>query len=203
MQDGRAYKQYGQHPYGAQHIINIAYALIFNIGVYGDACKEWEKQDILEKTWDNFKAHFPTEHRLYRKQRHTAQASRFYSSNHAQRGLQDTLLIEQSEALAMMTTASAAYRGTMSHLVTTSAQLSKHLAKKSAALAAANEIILSSRAASRPTGGGATASDVLTPNSARSSNGTARARSVTTNENYCWSHGYQMHADHNSMTCTR
>jgi hypothetical protein len=48
--------------YGAQQIINIAYALIFNTGVYGDACKEWEKQYILEKIWDNFKAHFTTEH---------------------------------------------------------------------------------------------------------------------------------------------
>jgi hypothetical protein len=43
MQDGRAYAQAGQQPYGTQQIINIAYALIFNTGVYGDACKEWEK----------------------------------------------------------------------------------------------------------------------------------------------------------------
>jgi hypothetical protein len=34
MQDGRAYAQAGQQPYGAQQIINIAYALIFNTGVY-------------------------------------------------------------------------------------------------------------------------------------------------------------------------
>jgi hypothetical protein len=68
------------------------------------------------------------EHRLYRKQTHTAQASGFHSTNHAQRGLQDTLLIEQSEALAMMVTSSAADRVTMSHLITTNAQLSSHLA---------------------------------------------------------------------------
>jgi hypothetical protein len=47
MQDGRAYAQAGKQPYGAQQIINIAYALIFNTGVYGDTCKELEKEDIL------------------------------------------------------------------------------------------------------------------------------------------------------------
>jgi hypothetical protein len=75
MQDGRAYAQTGQQPYGKHQIINIAYALVFNTGVYGDACKEWEKHDILDKTWENFKAHFTTEHRLYRKQTQTAQAT--------------------------------------------------------------------------------------------------------------------------------
>jgi hypothetical protein len=58
IQDGRAYAQAGQKPYGTQQIINIAYALIFDTGVYGDACKEWEKQNILDKNWENFKAHF-------------------------------------------------------------------------------------------------------------------------------------------------
>jgi hypothetical protein len=75
MQDGWAYAQAGQQPYGKQQIINISYALVFNTGVYSDACKEWEKQDILDKNWENFKAHFTTEHRLYRKQTQTAQAT--------------------------------------------------------------------------------------------------------------------------------
>jgi hypothetical protein len=80
MQDSRAYAQAGQQPYIMHQIINIAYALIFNTGVYGDACKEWEKQNILDKNWENFKAHFTTEHSLYlkqtNKQTNTAQASK-------------------------------------------------------------------------------------------------------------------------------
>jgi hypothetical protein len=84
MQDGRAYAQAGQQPYGKQQIINIAYALVFNTGVYSDACKEWEKYDILEKTWENFKTHFTTEHRLYRKQTQTSQETGYQAANHAQ-----------------------------------------------------------------------------------------------------------------------
>jgi hypothetical protein len=107
MQDGQAYAQAGQQPYGKKHIINIAYALVFNTGVYRDACKEWKKYDILEKTWENFKAHFTTEHRLYRKQTQTSQATGYQSANHAQQNMQDALLVEQSEALVMLATASA------------------------------------------------------------------------------------------------
>jgi hypothetical protein len=117
--------------------------------VYGDACKEWENQNILDKNRENFKAHFTTEHRLYCKQTHTAQASGFHAANHAQGGLQDALLIEQYEALAIMATARATYRGTMSNLVSSNAQLSTNMTEKPAALAAANEIICTLRSASR------------------------------------------------------
>jgi hypothetical protein len=34
MQDGRTYAQSGQQPHGTQQIINIAYAIMFNTGVY-------------------------------------------------------------------------------------------------------------------------------------------------------------------------
>jgi hypothetical protein len=117
MQDGRAYAQAGQQPYGKQQIINIAYTLVFNTGVYGDACKEWEKHEILEKTWESFKAHFTTEHRLYRKQTQTAQATGYQAANYGQQNLQDVLMVEQSEALAMLASASATDRTTLSHLV--------------------------------------------------------------------------------------
>jgi hypothetical protein len=103
MQDGRAYAQAGDQPYGHHQIINIVYALIFNTRVYTDGCKEWEKNDILEKTWDNFKAHFTTEHRLYRKQSRRAQASGFYTTNHAQKGMQINMLAGYSLAITMQT----------------------------------------------------------------------------------------------------
>jgi hypothetical protein len=204
MQDGWAYAQAGQQPYGKQQIINIAYALVFNTGMYIDACKEWEKQEILDKKWEHFKAHFTTKHRLYCKQTQTAQATGYQAANHAQRHLQDALMAEQSEAIAMLASASATYWTTLSHLVSSNAQLSTNLAEKAAALAAerriaaANEIIRNLRAGARTSGG------LGTPTTTRSApNTTPRARPAASNENYCWSHGYQIHEDHTSMTCTR
>jgi hypothetical protein len=87
IQDVRAYAQAGQQPYGTQKIINIAYALINNTGVYREACKEWEKKNILDKNWEIFKAHCTTEHCLYRKQTHTAHATGYHTSSHEQQGL--------------------------------------------------------------------------------------------------------------------
>jgi adenine-specific DNA glycosylase len=127
MQDGWAYEQAGQQPYGKQQIINIAYALVFNTGVYNDACKEWEKQDILDKNREFFKAHFTTEHCMYRKQTQTAQATGYQAANHAQQNLQDALMAEQSEALAMLASASATDRTTLSHLVSSNAQFDNDL----------------------------------------------------------------------------
>jgi hypothetical protein len=45
--------------------------------------------------------------------------------------MQDALLVEQHEALAMMATASATDRDTLSHLVTYNAQFFTHLAENS------------------------------------------------------------------------
>jgi hypothetical protein len=98
MQDGQAYAKAGQKPYGKQQIINIVYTLVFNTGVYGDECKEWKKYDILEKTWENFKAHFTAEHRLYRKQTQTAQSTGYQSANHAQRSMKDASLVTVGSA---------------------------------------------------------------------------------------------------------
>jgi hypothetical protein len=92
----------------------------------------------------------------------------------------------------------------MSHLTITNAQLSSHLDEKSAAVTAVNETIHILKAASRPSGGGAATAAIATPIITRSSNGgSARARPVTDNENYRWSHGYHIHADHTRLTCTR
>jgi hypothetical protein len=51
------------------------------------------------------------------------------------------MMVEQSEALAMLASASVTDRTTLLHLVSSNAQLSTNLAEKAAALAAANEII--------------------------------------------------------------
>jgi hypothetical protein len=93
------------------------------------------------------------------------------------------LLIEQSEALTMMATASAAYRGTISHLIITNARLSTHLEEKFSALTAANYVIRSFRAILRPNVGVATAAAIFTASSTRSVNRRiARARPVTKNK---------------------
>jgi hypothetical protein len=122
---------------------------------------------------------------MYRKQTQTAQATGYQEANHAQRHLQDALMVEKSEALTMIASASATDRTTLSHLVSSTAQLSTNLAEKVAALEAANEIICKLRARARTSGGSGTTTTTRSASSA-----TPRDRPATNNENYCWSHGY-------------
>jgi hypothetical protein len=167
------------------------------------ACMETHARNGRNKTsWIKIgktsKAHFTTEHRLYRKQIQTAQTTGYQAANHAQRHLQDALMAKKSEALAMLASASATDRTTLSHLVSSNAQLSTNLAEKTAALAAANEIIRNLQAGARTSGGSGTTTTTRSASSA-----TPRARPETNYESYCWSHGYQIHEDHTSLTCTR
>jgi hypothetical protein len=41
IQDARALAVAGGQPYGAAMIINVAYTLVFNTGLYPDACRAW------------------------------------------------------------------------------------------------------------------------------------------------------------------
>jgi hypothetical protein len=41
IQDAQALAVAGGQPYGADMIVNVAYTLIFNMGVFPDACRAW------------------------------------------------------------------------------------------------------------------------------------------------------------------
>jgi hypothetical protein len=39
-------------------IVNIAFTLVFNTGVFPDACNAWQVRPAAQKIWINFKVHF-------------------------------------------------------------------------------------------------------------------------------------------------
>jgi hypothetical protein len=65
-QDARAFAVVGGHPYGAAMIINVTYTLVFNTGLFPDACRAWQSRAIAGKTWAQFKLDFATAHREFR-----------------------------------------------------------------------------------------------------------------------------------------
>jgi hypothetical protein len=48
-QDARAFAVAGGHPYGAAMIVNVAYTLVFNTGLFPDACRAWQSRAIAGK----------------------------------------------------------------------------------------------------------------------------------------------------------
>jgi hypothetical protein len=92
IQDARAFAVAGGQPYGGPMIINVAYALVFNTGLYPDACLAWQSRAVATKTWAQFKIDFSTAHRKYRLTNQTAQQSGYHSAN---------MMIEQSRDVSM------------------------------------------------------------------------------------------------------
>jgi hypothetical protein len=63
IQDARAFVEGGRQPYCVAMIINVAYTLVFNMGLFPNACQAWQSRAIAGKTWAQFKLDFATAHR--------------------------------------------------------------------------------------------------------------------------------------------
>jgi hypothetical protein len=72
LQDAIAFTVAGGQPYGAAMIINVAYTLVFNTGLYPDACRAWQSRAVATKMWAQFKIDFSTAHREFRLTNQTA-----------------------------------------------------------------------------------------------------------------------------------
>jgi hypothetical protein len=81
IQDARAFAVAGGQPYGAAIIVNVAYPLVFNMGLFPDACQAWQSRAIAGKTWAQLKLDFTTAHREFRLTNQTTQQSGFHSDN--------------------------------------------------------------------------------------------------------------------------
>jgi hypothetical protein len=63
IQEARAFAVVGGKPYGAAMIVNVAYTLVFNTGLFPDACRAWKSRSIAGKMWAQFKLDFATARR--------------------------------------------------------------------------------------------------------------------------------------------
>jgi hypothetical protein len=75
IQDARVFAVAGGQPYGNAIIINVAYTLIFNTGLFPNACRAWQSRAVTKKTRAQLKIDFSTAHREFQLNNHTAQQS--------------------------------------------------------------------------------------------------------------------------------
>jgi hypothetical protein len=81
IQDDRAFARAGGQLYGAAMIVNVAYTLISNTGLFPNACRAWQSRVIARKTRAQFKLDFATSHCEFRLTNQTEQQSGFHSAN--------------------------------------------------------------------------------------------------------------------------
>jgi hypothetical protein len=59
IQDAQALAVAGGQPYGAAMIVNVAYTLVFNTGLFPDACRAWQSRAIAGKHGRNSRSIWP------------------------------------------------------------------------------------------------------------------------------------------------
>jgi hypothetical protein len=183
IQDARAFAVAGGQPYGAAMIVNVAYTLVFNTGVFPDACRDWQSRAIAGKTWAQFKLDVATAHREFRLTNQTAQQSGFHSENMIIEKGREEKMQGAIDAIAQLATATASDRGTVTTLTTTNAKLATQLEVAQAQIAQNKNEIAALKNKIKPARQG------------------QRPIKTRNNESYCWSHGYQVAKSHTSATC--
>jgi hypothetical protein len=164
-------------------IINVAYTLVFNTGLYPDACRAWQSRAIATKTWAQFKIDFATTHREFRLSNQTTQHSGFHSANMTIEQGRDGSMQDTAEAIAQLTTATASDRGTVATLTMTNAKLATQLEADHALIAQLKSEITTLKINIKPLWQG------------------QRPARTTNNDSYCWSHRFQVAKLHTSATC--
>jgi hypothetical protein len=182
IQDARAFAVAGGQPYSAAVIVNVAYTLVFNTGLFTDACRAWQSRAIAEKTWAQFKIDFDTAHREFRLTNQTAQQSGFHSANMTIEQGRDDSMQETVDAIAQLATATASDCGTVATLTTTNAKLANQLEAAHALIAQLKNEIATLKNKIKPAWQG------------------QRLARTTNNNSYFWSHGYQVAKSHTSAT---
>jgi hypothetical protein len=183
IQDARAFAVAGGQPYGSAMIVNVAYTLVFNTGLFPDSFRAWQSRAIAEKTWAQFKIDFATAHREFRLTNQTAQQSGFQGANMMIEQGRDDSMQETVDAIAQLATAMASDRGTVATLTTTNAKIANQLEAAFALIAQLKNEIATLKNKIKPAWQG------------------QRPAKTTNNDSYCSSHGYQVAKLHTSATC--
>jgi hypothetical protein len=183
IQDARAFTVAGGQPYGAAMIVNVAYTLVFNTGLFPDACLGWQSRATVAKTWAQFTIDVDTAHPEFRLTNQTAQQSGLHSANMMIAQGRDDSMQETAEAIAQLATATASDRCTVATLTTTNDKLANQLEAAHALIAQLKSEIVTLKNKIKLVWQG------------------QRPTRTTNNDSYCWSHGCQVAKSHTSATC--
>ena len=70
----------GKTAYSKEQIIEIAYNIVFQSGVFMDDCREWQNKDSTTKSWATFKTHFAKAYHEMQEEPTSAWASGFHDA---------------------------------------------------------------------------------------------------------------------------
>jgi hypothetical protein len=176
--------------------VNIAFLLILNTGAIPDACRDWQRRTPMNQTWADFRREFSRAQREQKIISSTASGAGYHTANVAEH-YEHTPAPADTDfftTIANLATVTSADRETVATLKRAIATLTDKLkAKDIWANSQETEVrrLLGVKGNTRP------ASAASTPTTY------VRKSYKTNNDNYCWSHGYQVGINHTSDNCTK
>jgi hypothetical protein len=124
-QDCADYSEAGGVLIGHPQQINVHFAKIFATGHFMSACRWWNENHLIEKTWTQFKAHFSAAHRQHKQMQDESAVTAGY---HAAVGkTEDQLAKATIVSLANLAMATAEDRGVVATITEANARLAKQL----------------------------------------------------------------------------
>jgi hypothetical protein len=186
----------GQVPFTPTQIVQTAYHAVSKSGLYNDACKEWHRKPVANRTWVAFKPFFATEYNdLKEQQKLNTNQNNFHGANSA------IDLTTAIDSLAMAATTDrevmAQLTCTNQQLVHTNQQLTEQLRQAIAELAQHKK---QTAYKPKPT---TTTKTALPAPGARPPFDHAAWELTLDPLGYCWTHGYKVVRGHNSQDCKR
>jgi hypothetical protein len=127
IQDARAFAVARGKPYEDVMVVNVAFQLVFNTGLFPDACRAGQVWAIADNTWLQLKIDFAAAHQESRLTNQTAQQSGFHSANMMIEQGPGDIMQDTVDTIAQIATATASDRGTEATLTVINAKPSFQL----------------------------------------------------------------------------
>ena len=205
IEDAQAFAAAGGQAYSAEQIVSNAYNIVHHTGMFIDTCREWRRRAAADKTWANFKDDFAQAHTELGELTHTSQAGGYHQANN----VMNTFANEAGEALANLATATAADRDMLRSLQATNAALIQQNTVKDAEIGQLRLQVQQFQAglSNRTNNNNNNNRNNNNNNHGGRGNGNNTPNNNTPgkkrypNLNYCWTHGYDIDARHESSNC--
>jgi hypothetical protein len=136
IQDCVDFAEAGGFIIGTVQKLSSAYSKIFKSGKLNSACRRWDEKIEADKTWNNFKIHFPAAYHQHRQMQGETVGTQGYANGDVAQH-EDDLSDQALGAFVNLATATAVDRGVVAQLSEANSLLAKQLEDNATAL---NEI---------------------------------------------------------------
>jgi hypothetical protein len=175
-------------------VVDASYSSIYTCGLYDDECKTWEARPDADRTWSNFKRHFLEAQTVLTRRRSRSTRKSGYTANAATGEMEDLVgrLVATNESY--INTSRQDYAAFAANTQQRSADAQQRSVDDFSRLFRELQDLKTEVTSLR-------AAQPSPSRAGRRSQPDSRRRTVSQNDSYCWTHGFEVAPTHNSGNC--